>query len=126
MSFVKPAKGTPAVGSASRRPTHEAIAPGRERPLRGGPAEQRAPRHSSRDHAPTPLPTGAPAAPAAVDDSGHGLGLLTLTAGGSLAVVAAVALIALVPAVWVAAFAFVVLLALTGALLAAVLHATSS
>ena len=58
MSFVKPAKGTPAVRSASRRPTHEATPPGRERPLRGGPAEQRAPRHSSRDHAPTPLPRG--------------------------------------------------------------------
>jgi hypothetical protein len=55
-----------------------------------------------------------------------GLVLLTLTVGGSLAVTAAIGLIALVPAVWVAGFAFAILLALTGAIVFAVLHATSS
>jgi hypothetical protein len=52
--------------------------------------------------------------------------LLTLVVGGTVAGTAAVALIALAPTVWVAGFAFAILLALAGAIVFSVLHATSS
>jgi hypothetical protein len=127
MSFVESTDAPSALGPKSRRPGHGAIAAGGGRPRRTDPAEQPAPRHSSRDRTLTPVPSAAPAAPApAIDDSGQGLLLMTLSVGGSLTVVAAVALIALVPAAWVAGLAFVILLVMTAALVLAVLHATSS
>jgi hypothetical protein len=88
--------------------------------------DRRARQHPIQGDTPTTLPSAAPAAPSpTADDSGHGLVLLTLTVGGSLAVTAAIGLIALAPAVWVAGVAFAILLALTGAIVLAVLHATS-
>ena len=127
MSFVKPTTAPPVVGPGSRRPHHGAIAPGRDRPRPKDPADRRAPQHAGRDHTATTLPSAGVARPSrAADDSGHGLVLLSLTVGGALAGTAAVALIALAPTVWVAGFAFAILLALTGALVFAVLHATGS
>jgi hypothetical protein len=127
MSFVKPTEAPSALSSRSRRPRHGATAAGGGRPRRTDAAEQAAARHSGRDRTLTPVPSAAPAAPPpAVDDTGQGLLLMTLTVGGSLTVVAAVALIALVPAAWVVGLAFVILLVMTGALVLGVLHATSS
>jgi hypothetical protein len=127
MSPVKPSKAPAAVGFRSGRPHHRATAPTRD-PLRPqDPAHRREAQRARRDHRPT-TPPDADAAhrSPAEDDSGHGMVLLTLTVGGSLAVVPAVWFIALVPALWAAALTLLILVALTGAIVFTVMHATSS
>ena len=93
---------------------------------RRDPANPRAAQHG-REHPPTTPPSAGPAQPSpASDDTRRGLVLMIMTVGGALAMVPAVWLIALVSAVWAAAFAFLILLALTGTIIFTVLRAASS
>lgn len=72
-----------------------------------------------------PSPTSAGQQLAPPDESGHGLSIAILALASTLAVTAAIVLIALFPAVWVTACAFAVLVAVTGAIVALVLRAVS-
>ena len=60
------------------------------------------------------------------DSSGHGLVSLPLAIASTLAVTAAIVLLALIQTPWVAAFAAAALITLTGVVVAAALHAAST